>query len=123
MALQPALDPRGWYAPGLDYPFISPNTLALVLNYRRGKFAFTPARLERVVDEGVSAERRDLRLHRKRFYNGGNFLNGSSPRDVAADGVRENPYFAQSFAPSYGDTNAFNHPRALKLLISLQVKL
>ncbi len=33
------------------------------------------------------------------FYNGGNFFNGSSPYDIAANGARENPYFAQSFAP------------------------
>ncbi len=31
VALQPTLDPHGWYAPGLDFPYISPNTLAVVL--------------------------------------------------------------------------------------------
>ena len=43
MTPQPLLDPHGWYAPGLDFPYISPNTFALVLNYRRGKLAVTPA--------------------------------------------------------------------------------
>jgi hypothetical protein len=43
MLPQPTLDPHGWYAPGLDFPYISPNTFAMVLNYRRDKFAVTPA--------------------------------------------------------------------------------
>ncbi len=43
MLPQPTLDPHDWYAPGLDFPYVSPNTLAVVLNYRHGKFAFTPA--------------------------------------------------------------------------------
>ncbi|MBV8066728.1 MAG: TonB-dependent receptor, partial [Candidatus Eremiobacteraeota bacterium] len=42
MMPQPTLDPHGWYAPGLDFPYIAPNTFAFVLNYRRGKFAVTP---------------------------------------------------------------------------------
>jgi hypothetical protein len=37
--------------------------------------------------------------------------------------VPENPYFAQSFAPSYGDTNSFNYPLAMNLYFSVQVKL
>ena len=48
------------------------------------------------------------------FYNGGHFYNGASPNDVAANGVPENPYFAQSFAPAYGDANSFNYPLALE---------
>lgn len=43
MSPQPTLDPRGWYAPGLDFPYVSPNTFAVVLNYRHGKLAVTPA--------------------------------------------------------------------------------
>ena len=43
MLPQPTLDPHGWYAPGLDFPYVSPNTFAVVLNYRHGKFAITPA--------------------------------------------------------------------------------
>ncbi len=43
MLPQPTVDPHGWYAPGLDFPYISPNTFAFVLNYRRGRFALTPA--------------------------------------------------------------------------------
>ncbi len=57
------------------------------------------------------------------FYNGSNFFNGSSPYDVAANGVRENPYFAQSFAPAYGDASSGNYPLALNFYFSLQVKL
>ncbi|MGH7738303.1 MAG: TonB-dependent receptor domain-containing protein [Candidatus Tyrphobacter sp.] len=43
MQLQPLLDKFGWYDSGLDYPYVSPNTLALVLNYRHNRFAITPA--------------------------------------------------------------------------------
>ena len=57
------------------------------------------------------------------FYNGGYFYNGTSPNDPAANGVPENKYFAQSFAPAYGDPNSSNYPLALNLYFSLQVKL
>jgi len=43
MPAQPLLDKFGWYDTGLDFPYISPNTFALVLNYRHGPFAVTPA--------------------------------------------------------------------------------
>ena len=43
MSPQPILDKNGWYAPGLDFPYISPNTFAAVLNYRREMLAITPA--------------------------------------------------------------------------------
>ncbi len=42
MTPQPLLDKSGWYDSGLDYPYISPNVFALVLNYKRDKFAITP---------------------------------------------------------------------------------
>ncbi len=38
MSKQGLLDPHGWYTPGLDFPYISPNTLSLVLNYRHNRF-------------------------------------------------------------------------------------
>jgi hypothetical protein len=57
------------------------------------------------------------------FYNGGNYFNGSSPYDIKANGVPENPYFAQSFVPSYGDPFSSNFPLALNMYFSLQVKL
>ncbi len=57
------------------------------------------------------------------FYNGGHYYEGSGPNDVAANGVPENPYFAQSFAPSYGDPFSSNFPLALNLYLSLQVRL
>jgi hypothetical protein len=52
-----------------------------------------------------------------------NFYNGSSPNDVAANGVPLNPYFAHSFTPAYGDTNSGNYPNPLNVYVQLQVKL
>jgi hypothetical protein len=57
------------------------------------------------------------------FYNGGHFYNGSSPSDRAANGVPQNPYFAQSFAPSFSDPFSSNYPLAMNFYFSLQVKL
>ena len=37
MAAQPTLGTQGWYAPGLDFPYLSPNTFALLVNYRHGQ--------------------------------------------------------------------------------------
>ena len=48
---------------------------------------------------------------------------GASPSDVAANGVPENPYFAQSFAPSYGDSSSFNYPLAMNVYFPVQMKL
>ena len=42
MKEQPLFNRNGWYDTGLDYPYIVPNNFALVLNYRRLKWAFTP---------------------------------------------------------------------------------
>ncbi|MDP9025872.1 MAG: TonB-dependent receptor, partial [Candidatus Eremiobacteraeota bacterium] len=56
------------------------------------------------------------------FYVGNHF-NGTSPNDLAANGVPLNPYFKQPFAPSYGDVNSFNYPIALNLYFQLQIKL
>lgn len=233
MALEPLLAPQAWYTPGLDFPYISPNTLALVLNYRHGKLAVTPSlQIAEGTTYGTPADVQGLdprsctanqgsvgiksgnplnadytscyfaltsdgsspgnlyvpnpqtgtfdtfgefrqpwqlnvgaqmsydftpRLSGRfivtnllnqcfggsnepwtrayppssiicgyssnTFYNGANFYNGSSPYDKAANGVRENPYFAQSFVPSFGDSASFNYPLALNLYFSLQVKL
>ena len=57
------------------------------------------------------------------FYNGGNFYNGNSPYDVAANGVRENPYFSQPFVPSYGDPNSGNYPMPINLFVSLSLRV
>ncbi len=43
MSPQPLLDKFGWYAPGLDFPYISPNVFALVASYRWQRLAVTPA--------------------------------------------------------------------------------
>src|SRR5579872_2799993 len=43
MSPQPLLDKFGWYDTGLATPYVSPNTLSLVMSYRRSKFAITPA--------------------------------------------------------------------------------
>ena len=233
MTPQPTLDPNAWYAPGLDFPYVSPNTFAVVLNYRRGKFAVTPAfellegttygtpaDVQGLDPRSCSANQGSLSIPTSNplmadytscghaltsdgtspgelyipnpqtgafdtfgqfrqpwdfnlglqmsydftprisgraivtnlvnqcfggssepwsrayppnsvicgytsntFYNGGHFYNGTSPQDAAANGVAENPYFAQSFAPSYGDPFSSNYPLALNLYFSLQVKL
>jgi hypothetical protein len=230
---QALLDPHGWYAPGLDFPYVSPNTFAFVLNYRHNRFAITPAlSLQEGTTYGTPADVQGLdprsctqnqggigtpngnplnadytscgqaltndgslpgalyipnpatgrfdtfgefrqpwqfnlgmsvsyditpRITGKvivanllnrcfggsnepwtrayppssvfcgyianTFYNGGNFFNGTSPSDVAANGVPENPYFAQPFVPSYGDPNSSNYPMALNIFASLQIKL
>ncbi|MGB6645184.1 MAG: TonB-dependent receptor [Candidatus Cybelea sp.] len=233
MASQPTLNPHDWYAPGLDFPYLSPNVFAMVLNYRHGKFAVTPAlQLQEGATYGTPADVQGLdpractanqgsrhlvtsvprnadytscsfaltsdgtspgtlyipnpqtgafdtfgefrqpwqlnlgaqvsydfnpRISGRLmvtnlvnqcfggssepwskayppnsavcgyvsniFYNGGNFFNGASPNDKAANGARENPYFAQSFAPSFGDAFSDNFPLALNFFLSLQVKL
>ncbi len=43
MTPETILGTQGWYSPGLDFPYLSPNTFALVLNYRHNKWAITPA--------------------------------------------------------------------------------
>lgn len=43
MKPQPLLDRNGWYPVGLDYAYLSPNVLSAIVNYKRGKFAITPA--------------------------------------------------------------------------------
>ena len=233
MVPQPTLAPQGWYVPGLDFPYISPNTFAVVLNYRHGKLAIspamsllegttygTPADVQGLDPRACTANLRSVGITTGNplsadytscsfaltsdgttpgnlyipnpqtgtfdtfgefrmpwqfnlgaqmaydftprlsgrvivtnllnrcfggssepwtrayppngvicgytsniFYNGGHFYNGASPNDLAANGVPENPYFAQSFAPAYGDSNSFNYPLALNLYFSLQVKL
>jgi hypothetical protein len=233
MAKQPLMDPHGWYTPGLDFPYLSPNTFALVLNYRHGKFAFTPAmQLSEGTTYGTPADVQGMdprscyanqrtsgiingvpqnadytschsaltadgttpgylyipnpqtgsfdtfgqfrqpwqfnlgvqasydvtpRITVKGmvtnlvnacfggssepwtaayppngyicgytsniFYVGGNFYNGSSPNKVRANGAPANPYFLQSFAPSFGDSSSGNYPLALNLYFTVQVKL
>ncbi|MBV9264126.1 MAG: hypothetical protein JO324_07365 [Candidatus Eremiobacteraeota bacterium] len=232
MSLEPLLGRDGWYAPGLETPYLSPNTLSLVLNYRHRKFAVTPAvsllegstygapsdvqgldpracsanlRSRKLPGNPLSADytscgfaltadgttpgnlyipnpqtgtfdtfgefRQPWQLNlgaqlsydftprvtgrlmvtnllnrcfggssepwsqayppngvicgytSNTFYNGGHFYNGSSPNDKKANGVPEIPYFAQSFAPAYGDPNSSNYPLALNFYFSLQVKM
>ncbi len=43
MAPQPLLDRNGWFPVGLDFPYISPNVLSAIVNYRHNKFFITPA--------------------------------------------------------------------------------
>jgi hypothetical protein len=43
MKPQPLLDKYGWYPTGLDAPYVSPNTFALVLSLRHDRFSITPA--------------------------------------------------------------------------------
>ena len=57
------------------------------------------------------------------FYVGGGFYNGSSPNDLAANGVPANKFFTQSYVPVYGDPNSSNYPLALNAYFQLSVKL
>lgn len=41
-AAQPLFDKNAYYDTGLDFPYLSPNVFALVLNYRHSRFAITP---------------------------------------------------------------------------------
>ncbi len=41
-APQPLFDKNASYETGLDFPYLSPNVFTTVLNYRSGKFSFTP---------------------------------------------------------------------------------
>ncbi len=233
MAPQPLLGVHDWYTPGLDFPYLSPNTFSLVVNYRHGRFAFTPAMsLQEGTTYGTPSDVQGMdprsctanqrssgipsstpqnadytscshaltadgstpgylyipnpqtgtfdqfgqfrqpwqfnlgaqmsyditpRITAKMivanivnacfggsttpwskayppngytcgytsntFYNGGNFFEGSSPYDLKANGVPENPYFAQSFVPSYGDSSSGNYPLALNMYFSVNVKL
>ena len=50
MKSQPLLDRNGWYPVGLAFPYLSPNVLSLVVNYKRDRFAITPAL---TLNEGV----------------------------------------------------------------------
>ena len=43
MKPQPLLDRNGWYAPGLDFPYISPNVASAVVSYKHASFTVTPA--------------------------------------------------------------------------------
>ncbi len=52
-----------------------------------------------------------------------NFYNGSSPNDVAANGVRLNPYFAHSYVPSYADVSAFNYANPMSVYLQVTFEL
>jgi hypothetical protein len=43
MSPQPLLDRNGWYPVGLDFPYLSPNVLSAVVNYKHNRFSITPA--------------------------------------------------------------------------------
>jgi hypothetical protein len=232
-AEQPLLNKFGWYQTGLDFPYVSPNTVALVLNYRHNRFAITPAlSLNEGATYGTPADVQGLdprtcstnqgsegiagvnplaadytscgaaavgasgsspgHLYIPNPYTGtfdtfgqfrqpwqfnlglqlrydftpritGNltvanlvnrcfggssepwtrqyppnqyvcgygynqfyisdYYNGTSPNDVAANGVPLNPYFEQPFVPSYGDVNSFNLPLPLQFYFQLQIKV
>ena len=42
MAKQPLLDRNAWYPVGLDYAYLSPNTVTALVNYKHNKFTITP---------------------------------------------------------------------------------
>jgi Carboxypeptidase regulatory-like domain/TonB dependent receptor len=62
--------------------------------------------------------------YRNRFYIS-NFYNGSSPNDIAANGVPLNRYFSAAFAPSYdgNDVVTYNQVLPLQVYLDLQIKL
>ncbi len=232
-APQPLLGRNGWYAPGLDFPYLSPNTFSLILNYRHKRLDITPAMtlsegttygspsdVQGLDPRACTANQGSLGIPTgnpknadytscglaltnngtvpgnlyipnpdtgtfdtfgefrqpwqfnlglqltydispklsanvvivnivntcfggssepwsrayppgyaycgyvaNTFYNGGNFYNGTSPNDIAANGVRENPYFAQPFIPTYGDPFSLNYPMPINAYFSLRVKL
>lgn len=234
MRPQPLLDKFGWYETGLDFPYVSPNTVAVVLNYRHDRFAITPAMSlnegatygtpadvvgydprtcsSNQGSEGIPGAANPLTadytscshaavgasgsspgtLYIPNPYTGtfdtfgqfrqpwqfnlglqlsydfsprvtgtvtvanlvnrcfggsvepwtkqyppsqyvcgygynkfyiSDYFNGSSPNDVAANGVPLNPYFEQPFTPSYGDVNSFNLPLPLQIYLQLQIKV
>jgi hypothetical protein len=43
MSSQPLLARDGWYPVGLDYAYLSPNVLSVLVNYRHNRFNMTPA--------------------------------------------------------------------------------
>jgi Carboxypeptidase regulatory-like domain/TonB dependent receptor len=43
MKPQALLGRNSWFPVGLDFPYLSPNTLTAVVNYKRNRFAITPA--------------------------------------------------------------------------------
>ncbi|HEY6326468.1 MAG TPA: TonB-dependent receptor [Candidatus Cybelea sp.] len=43
MPAQPLLDRNGWYPVGLDFAYLSPNVVNLLVNYKRNKLTITPA--------------------------------------------------------------------------------
>jgi hypothetical protein len=52
-----------------------------------------------------------------------NFYNGSSPNDVAANGVPLNPYFSVPYAPTYGDVNSVNLPLPTQIYFQINFKM
>jgi hypothetical protein len=234
MKQQPLFDKNGWYTTGLDAPWISPNTFAMVLSWRHDRFSITPAlSLNEGTTYGTPADFQGLdprtcrsnqsseaipdapdpltadytSCHQAAVGAGGsrtgylfipnpytgkfdtfgqfqqpwqlnlglqleydlskaatvnltvvnlanscfggsqepwtsayppnaqvcgygrnkffisNFFNGSSPNDLAANGVPLNKYFTVPFAPSYGDVNSFNLPMPTQLFFQVNFKV
>ncbi len=85
MSQQPLLDKFGWYDTGLDYPYISPNTLSVVLNYRHDKFAITPAfTLAEGATYGTPADFQGLDPRTCRINQGDDGI-ASAPNPLTAD--------------------------------------
>lgn len=59
--------------------------------------------------------------YNKFFIN--NFYNGSSPNDLAANGVPLNPFFSVPYKPLYGDTNSANLPLPTEVFFQLNFKM
>ncbi|HEX3369295.1 MAG TPA: hypothetical protein VHS56_06960, partial [Candidatus Cybelea sp.] len=57
------------------------------------------------------------------YYYTANFYNGSSPNDLAANGVPQNRAFQNSYVPAYADTNSFVLPNPFNAYFSVNLTL
>ncbi len=104
MKSQPLLDRNGWYPVGLAFPYLSPNVLSVVVNYRHNRLAITPAL---TINQGVP------------YGNPGDIL-GVDPRTckknshLMAGGIAtSNPKQADYTTCSLADTQSGTAPGSL----------
>jgi hypothetical protein len=84
MSPQPLLDKYGWYDTGLDYPYVSPNTFALILNYKHDRFTIAPAmQLAQGATYGTPADVQGLDPRTCRSNQAGDAIPDGNP--LAAD--------------------------------------
>ena len=132
MKPQPLLDRNGWYPVGLDFPYLSPNVLSVIVNYKRDKFAITPAlTLNQGVPYGNPADVAGIDPRRCR-KNSSSMLGG-----IASSNPDQADYTTCSLADTQGGTSpgtlfipkpatgvfdtfgAFQQPSQLNLTLSM----